>query len=109
MRTVYVTPLCLEDHLTEQVMYLPTSTVLASVLTYGVPPSCIGIAPGVQICGDLPSEPDSPTMVSNCFEGKACIDRPLTVTACPASGTEVGFIIDPTCYPPGAAGVSIYY
>ena len=90
MRTVYVTPLCFEDHPTEQVMYHPTSTVLASVLTYGVPLSCIGMVPGVQICGDLPGEPDSPTMVSICFEGEACIDRPLTVPACPPTETEVG-------------------
>ena len=106
---VDVQSLCFEGHQTVQVMYEPVIEVLSSVTTYGVPLTCIGMAPGVQICGDIPGDPGSPTMVTTCFEGLSCMDWPLTVAFCPPTGTVVGSIVEPTCYPPGSPGVSIHY
>ncbi len=104
-----VTPLCFEGHQTVQVMYEPVTEVLSSITADGVPLSCIGMAPGVQICGEIPGDPGSPTLVTTCFEGLDCMDWPLTVAFCPPTGTIPGSIIEPTCYPPGSPGVSVHY
>jgi hypothetical protein len=106
---VTVTPQCFEDHMTAQVMYTPISSVLESVSVGGTELDCIGMAPGVQVCGDLPGPAGSTATVTTCFEGEACTDWPVTVFACPGTAPGRGYLINPTCYPPGAAGVSLRY
>ncbi len=96
---VGVFPLCYEGHPTAQVSYHSGMLTLASVSAGGVPLACIGTAPGVQICGDLPGDAGSPTTVTVCFEEEPCEDRTLTVPSCPAAGTGFMYEIYPGCLP----------
>jgi hypothetical protein len=105
---VTVTSGCGEEGPVVQVIYEPSAAHLASVSADGVPLFCTGMAPGVQVCGPLPGEAGSPTTITTCFEGEACVDWPLTVAACPGE-TEPGHLIDIVCYPPDATAVSIRY
>ena len=98
-RSVRVDPICFEDHPAVQVMYLPLTLDLDSVSASGAPlAACIRMAPGVQVCGDLPGEAGSPSTVTVCFADDDCIDFPVTVPGCPATGTMVGYSITPGCY-----------
>lgn len=108
VRNTAVTSDCGEPGPVAQVMYDPASAHLGSVSTLGVPLPCIGMAPGVQVCGPLPGDAGSPITITTCFEGEACTDWPLNVADCTAA-TEPGHFIDIVCYPPGATGVSIRY
>jgi len=106
---VGVFPLCYEGHPTAQVSYHSGMLTLASASADGAPRACIGTAPGVQICGDLPGDAGSPTTVTICFEGEPCEDRTLTVPDCLATETEIGFGIIPGCYPTLGPVVTINY
>jgi sulfatase modifying factor 1 len=109
MNALHIVPLCFEGGPTVQVSYLPTTLNLVSASTVGVPLSCIGMAPGVQVCGALPGEPGSSITVTICFEGEECSDFPVTVPACPAEETEIGYTIDSACYPTLGPVAVIHY
>jgi formylglycine-generating enzyme required for sulfatase activity len=99
---------CLEEHPMARLSYHSGILTLESVSADGVPLRCIGTA-GSQICGDLPGDAGSPATVTLCFEGEPCQDRTLTVPACLATGTEIGFGIIPGCYPTLGPVVTISY
>ena len=108
MRSVSVTAGCGETGPVAEVMYLPTTAPLSSVSTIGVPLTCIGMAPGVQVCGPLPGTAGSSTTVTTCFEGEGCTDWPLTIADCPGE-TVHGYILEPACYPEGTPAGSLHY
>jgi hypothetical protein len=91
-----VEPFCFEDHPGVIVTYPADVMELANVLTVGVPLSCVGMAPGVVFCGDLPGAPGSPATITTCFTGEPCSDRTVTVPACPATGPIYEII--PACH-----------
>jgi formylglycine-generating enzyme required for sulfatase activity len=98
-RDVNVTSLCYEGHPSAQVTYVPVTDVLTRVSTTGgMPLACIGMAPGVQICGDLPGRAGSDTPITTCFEGSPCTNWPLTAPDCTETETDLGFEIQSRCY-----------
>lgn len=107
--TVDVTAMCYEDRPVVQVMYVPPTLGLERVHAQGEPIRCTGMAPGVQICGDLPGEPGEPVGVTTWFTGDIRLDWMLTAPACPATETEIGFGIIPGCYPTLGPVITISY
>ena len=74
--------LCHEGHQAVQVMYSPVSRSLESVSAGGAALACIGMAPGVQVCGDLPGSPGSDAVITTCFTDEECTDWTVPVTGC---------------------------
>ncbi|MBI4730561.1 MAG: formylglycine-generating enzyme family protein [Chloroflexi bacterium] len=106
-----LTPLCFEDHSAVQVTYLPEVMGVASVSVGDTLLDCIGMAPGVQICGDLPGSAGDLVEVTICTETGACFTETIEVSGCPGTAHIPGFLIEPYCYPPEAPApaVSIHY
>ncbi|KAF0108302.1 MAG: hypothetical protein FD146_876 [Anaerolineaceae bacterium] len=111
VRFLVADPFCFEDHPTVQVMYGEGWPPLESVSADGVALDCIGMAPGVQICGNLAEPAGTEVDIAICFEGLECSHRTIAVPACPGGGLEPGFVIEPMCYPPEAPApaASIHY
>jgi len=99
MVAISISPFCFEGHQTVEVHYIPSTTNLTSVSNMGVPLACIGMAPGVQICGDLAGSPGTPTMISVCTEGEPCVDFPLSIPDCSLTGPVITYRVTPACYP----------
>jgi sulfatase modifying factor 1 len=81
-----VSAVCYQGHPAVEVTYSPTTRDLDSVSTLDESLSCIGMAPGVQICGELSGTAGSDTTVTTCFEGEACTDWTVTVPDCAVPG-----------------------
>ncbi len=100
---------CGETSPVVEVMYTPSSDHLSSVSLAGASLPCIGMAPGVQICGPLTGAAGSIVTVTTCFEGESCIDWPLTVPTCPGA-PRLRYILETVCYPPGGdQSASLHY
>jgi formylglycine-generating enzyme required for sulfatase activity len=106
-----LTPLCFEDHSAVQVTYLPEVMGVESVSVGDTLLDCIGMAPGVQICGDLPGEAGDLVEVTICTDTGACFTETVEVSGCPGDAYVPGFLIEPYCYPPETPGpaASIHY
>ncbi len=111
MRLLGASPFCFEDHPTVQVMYGDGWPPLDEVFAEGVDLDCIGMAPGVQICGDLTQPAGTEVEIQICFLGIDCISRTITVPDCPSPDATLGYLIEPYCYPPEdpAPAVTISY
>ena len=105
--TAGVTPLCYEGHQAVQVKYVPTTLVLTEVSTETMVLSCIPMAPGVQVCGDLPGDPGTESNVTLCFEGEPCAEYPVTIAGCPGTETVIAYWIEPACLDPTGEHVAV--
>ncbi|MBN2388372.1 MAG: formylglycine-generating enzyme family protein [Anaerolineales bacterium] len=100
---------CFEGlHPVVRIDYPPGSTGLESASVGGVPLACIGMAPGVQICGDLPGAPGTDVEVEACFTDFGCETAIVPVPDCADEDPDIGFAIDSYCHPPDAAAASIH-
>ncbi|MEW6093651.1 MAG: formylglycine-generating enzyme family protein [Chloroflexota bacterium] len=111
VRILAASPFCFEDHPTVQVMYGDGWPPLGEVWADDVDLDCIGMAPGVQICGDLTQPAGTDVEIQICFVGIECISRTISVPDCPSPDATLGYLIEPYCYPPEdpAPAVSIHY
>lgn len=91
-----------------EIMYTPVTAPPASVSAGGVPLGCIGMAPGVQICGPLLGASGSSIAVTTCFDGEPCTDWPLTVPEC-GGGPAPGFDLRSDCFPVYTPAVELRY
>ncbi len=95
-----VDPFCFEGHPMVQIMYLPETRALTNVTNDGRLLDCIGMAPGVQICGNLVADPGTPAQVGYCFEDEDdCYEGSVLMPECIPSGTVSTYSITPHCYP----------
>lgn len=95
-----IDPFCFEGHPMVQVMYLPETRLLGEVTNDGRPLDCIGMAPGVQICGNLVGDLGLPTQIDYCFEGEDdCFDGSILMPDCQETQTVSTLSITPQCYP----------
>jgi formylglycine-generating enzyme required for sulfatase activity len=116
-RFLDVSPFCFEGHPTIQVMYgedwPPLISVVETLATGGFPNAldCIGVAPGVHVCGDLMNVVGVSAYVQIWFGGGDLHDFHVIVPACPGTETEIGYSIGLSCWPPEAeaAAASIHY
>ena len=98
MKLLNVNPFCFEGHPTAQVNYLPPDDILETVVNAGNYLDCIGMAPGVQVCGDLTDPVGATTSVGVDFEGQEVQWFDIEVPDCQSTQTVEGFSISPGCY-----------
>ncbi len=106
---VVVTGVCSAGHQAVQVEYPPESLDLASVTNLGIPLSCITVAPGVEVCGELMGTPGLDATVAVCFADEGCTDWTVTVPDCPAEETEFSNTMLSICYAGVGPAVAIQY
>ena len=104
-----VTTTCFEDHPMAQINYTPFTRNIVRIWSEDGDMTCIGMAPGVQICGNLPGAPGDAVDFSLCFTETECYNAYVTVPECPGTEPAQDYSIEPACYVSLGPVVVIHY
>ena len=107
--SINVNSMCFEGDPMVQISYTPLTRSLFRIWDDDRDLSCIGMAPGVQICGLLLGEPGSEVQFSFCFTETECYNSIVTVPDCEDTQTVQDYTIEPACYVSLGPVVVIHY